>query len=310
MMELRSSFGLYQNGKTMSHLGEWAALATAVIWSCSSMVFTAATKRIGAPPVNYVRLVMATALLSITIYALRIPMDLNATQAVWLLLSGLTGLVFGDTYLFRAFHRIGARLSMLIMSSSPALAAVLAYAALGEVLAWEAVLGMVVTMSGIALVVFQRHEDERRRPDAAGLVYAFLGSLGQAVGLVCARFAFDSGTLNSVAAVFVRIASSTAIMTLFFLFKGQLSRLFLAVSGDTRTLSLTAVGTLLGPYLGITLSLVAIQYTRIGIASTIMATVPIVMLPMVVVVYGEKLTWKAVIGALAAVGGVALLFMG
>lgn len=293
----------------MSHIGEWAALATAIIWSFSSMVFTAATRRVGSGPVNYIRLLLAALLLLITVVVLSSPVQATEHQWFWLTLSGLTGLVFGDTYLFRAFQFIGARLSMLIMSSSPALAALIAFVALGQTLSWAAVAGMVVTTAGIALVVFQRHDDNHSRPGARGVLYALLGSIGQAVGLVCAGMAFDLGTIDSVFAVLIRIASSAVIMTIFFGLTGKLAGLFRSLVRDRRASALTGLGAFLGPYLGITLSLVAIRYTPIGIASTIMATVPVVMLPLVVIFHKEKLTWKAIVGALAAVGGVALLFM-
>lgn len=293
----------------MSHTGEWAALATAVIWSFSSMVFTAATRRVGSGPVNYVRLLLAALLLLTTVVVVSGSMQATGNQWLWLTLSGLTGLVFGDSYLFRAFQMIGARLSMLIMSSSPALAAMIAYVALGQTMLWAAVAGMVVTTAGIALVVFQRHDDDLSRPNAMGVLYALLGSIGQAVGLVCAGMAFDLGTIDSVFAVLIRIASSAFIMTVFFGLTGKLAGHFRSLIRDRRALTLTGLGAFLGPYLGITLSLVAIRYTPIGIASTIMATVPVVMLPLVVLIHKERLTWKAIVGALAAVGGVALLFM-
>jgi drug/metabolite transporter (DMT)-like permease len=80
-------------------------------------------------------------------------------------------------------------------------------------------------------------------------------------------------------------------------------------SGDKKTFGLTLLGAILGPYLGITFSLISIEYTKVAVASTIMATVPIIMLPLVKIVYREDLSWRAYVGAFIAVGGVAILFL-
>jgi drug/metabolite transporter (DMT)-like permease len=76
-----------------------------------------------------------------------------------------------------------------------------------------------------------------------------------------------------------------------------------------RAFMLTAAGSVLGPFLGISFSLIAVEYTNVGIAATIMAIVPILMVPMVRVVYKERLSWRAVVGACVAVAGVGMLFL-
>ena len=74
-------------------------------------------------------------------------------------------------------------------------------------------------------------------------------------------------------------------------------------------MAFSAGGAVMGPFLGVYLSLVAVKHTHSGIAMTILSTTPITILPFAVLVYKEKLTVRAVIGAIVAVGGVALLFM-
>jgi len=107
----------------MQFLGEICALSTAVVWSCSSLAFGAATRRVGAVPVNMLRLVVATAMVSLLILVARPSLDLSGTQVFYLAFSGVVGLAVGDWFLFRAYHEIGARITMLIMSAAPAVAA-------------------------------------------------------------------------------------------------------------------------------------------------------------------------------------------
>jgi drug/metabolite transporter (DMT)-like permease len=64
-----------------------------------------------------------------------------------------------------------------------------------------------------------------------------------------------------------------------------------------------------GPVLGATLSLFALQYTEVGIASTLIALPPVFLLPVGWVIFKEKFEWSAVLGTLVAIGGVAMLFL-
>ena len=78
---------------------------------------------------------------------------------------------------------------------------------------------------------------------------------------------------------------------------------------DKRALLFTAIGSVIGPYLGITFSMIAISHAKVGIASTLMATVPIIMIPMIRFYYKEKLSWISIVGAVVAVSGIAILFL-
>jgi len=83
---------------------------------------------------------------------------------------------------------------------------------------------------------------------------------------------------------------------------------FRQVAADRRVLTATLVATALGPITGIWLSLVAVRNTQAGIASTILAMVPVFVLPAVAWVNKERLSPRSVLGAVLAVAGVAVLF--
>lgn len=295
----------------MLFLGEFAALFTACLWSGSALVFAAATRRAGSFQVNVTRLILATLYLVLLILLMRLDINLSPAQVLNLVLSGIVGLALGDTFLFKAFQEIGARLSMLIMSLAPAIAAMLAYVLLDEDLSALGVLGIAITVAGVSIVILGRNDDGSRSTSltTSGLVYAALAAVGQGAGLVFAKMAFRDGDVNGFVATAVRIVASlvlllpVAAMTRRFRNPG---RMFLE---DRKAFWLTALGSVLGPFLGISFSLIAIQYTKVGIAATIMAIVPILMLPLVRIVYREKLTWRAILGAFVAVGGVAVLFL-
>ena len=295
----------------MPYLGELSALFTACLWSGSALVFASATTRVGSFQVNITRLLLAVVYLVLLIPIMRPDLSLSATQILNLSISGIIGLALGDTFLFKAFQEIGARISMLIMSLAPAIAAMLAYLVLGEVLTPVAVLGMAITLSGISLVVLDRGTGGTQRISltSPGIVYAVLGAVGQGAGLIFAKMAFSEGDVNGFVATTVRILASLVLILPAAMMTKRFNNPLRFYSVDRKAFLLTAVGSVLGPFLGITFSLIAIANTNVGIAATIMATVPILMLPMVRFISKEHLTWRAILGACVAVTGVALLFL-
>jgi drug/metabolite transporter (DMT)-like permease len=295
----------------MPLLGELSALLTACLWSGSALVFASATTRVGSFQVNISRLIYAVVYLVLLILVLRLDVHLSQGQILNLSISGIIGLALGDTFLFKAFQEIGARISMLIMSLAPAIAAVLAYLVLGEVLSAVGVLGIAITLSGISVVVLDRSGGSIQKVSMTtpGIVYAVLAAVGQGGGLIFAKMAFQEGNVNGFVATTIRIVASLVLLLPVALMTKRYNNPLRIYSLDRRAFWLTALGSVLGPFLGITFSLIAIEYAKVGVAATIMATVPILMLPLVRFIYHEKLTGRAILGAFVAVAGVALLFL-
>ena len=295
----------------MNYVGEVSALLTACCWSGSALAFSAATLRVGSIRLNVTRLLMAAVLLFVTVVVAGIDIHLSSSQLRNLVVSGIVGLVIGDTFLFKSYEYIGARLGMLIMSFAPAVSALLAYLLIGEVLGWYGAIGMGVTLVGIAVVVLDRRETiaASRRVYLQGVIYGFIAAAGQGGGLVLAKMAFNEGFVNGFVASLIRITSAVVVILPLARLAGEYSSAFKIYSSDRRALWLTLLGAFLGPFLGITLSLVSVTYTTVGIAATLMATVPILMLPLVKFILKESVSWRALAGAVVAVAGVAVLFL-
>jgi len=295
----------------ISYIGELSALLTAFLWSGSSFAFTAAAERLSSLQLNINRIFIAAIFLYATIVLSGIQFSVSTTQVYYLALSGFIGLVFGDTFLFKAYQHVGARIGMLLMALSPAMSAVLAYIFLKEYLSFWGIVGMLITMSGIALVIFERNETpaSKYKISKAGIFFGLMGALGQAGGLIFAKIAFNLGTINGFLATFIRIVAAFLIMFPFSFAIRRFQNPFKFYAKDLKALTFTIAGTIFGPYLGITFSLIAVEYTKVGIASTLMSMMPIIMLPIVRYYYKEKLKWRSIIGAIIAVGGVSILFL-
>jgi drug/metabolite transporter (DMT)-like permease len=236
---------------------------------------------------------------------------LTFNQISNLVISGLLGLVIGDSFLFKSFQLIGARLGIIIMASVPILSTILAYFLLNEIISFVGMFGMLLTIVGILIVVLERNvpDENKIAVSKIGIFYGFLGALGQASGLIFAKYAFQGGELNGFAASFIRLFSASIIIlpiaSTFRRYKNPIS-IYLK---DKYSAKVILIGTVFGPVLGITGSLIAIEYAKVGIASTLMATMPIIMLPISRFYFKEKLDWKAIIGAFVAVIGAAIIFL-
>ncbi len=295
----------------VSYLGESAALGTACCWAITALAFESAGKRVGSLPVNLIRLLVASILLVPVVWVRHgspLPLDAPRHAWTWLGLSGLVGFTLGDLCLFRAFVLIGARLSMLMMALAPPLAALLGFVALGETLAAKDWVGMTMTLTGVAWVIVERAPAADRpsgRPSWVGVLLGLGGATGQAVGLILSKHGMAD--YDAFAANQIRVLAAIAGFAVIFTASGMWPRVGRAVRHGHAMTRIT-IGAVFGPFLGVSLSLVAVQHTAAGIAATIMSITPVVILPVSRWGLGERVTRRAVLGAILAVAGTAVLF--
>lgn len=294
------------------HLGEFAALLTAIFWTITSLSFELASNKIGSVAVNILRLIIGFAFLCVFNLIRRglvWPFDASLENWIWLSLSGLVGFVFGDLFLFKSYTMIGSRFSMLIMTLVPPITAFFSFIILGERLTLFHYLGMTLTFTGIAMAIFSRSgvgEKLSLKLAPRGILYAFGGALGQALGLVLSKFGMKS--YDPFAATQIRIIAG---ILGYVLLVSLLSRWGSVLNGvkNKSGMALTSLGAFFGPFLGVSFSLVAIKYTEAGIASTIMALVPVFIILPAVLFFKQKVTLPEVLGAVVSVAGVALFFL-
>jgi drug/metabolite transporter (DMT)-like permease len=297
---------------SLQHAGEIAALGTAACWTVSSLAFEAAGRRAGSLAVNLIRLVMAVFLLGAFTWATRglpLPLDASAHAWLWLGLSGLVGFTIGDLCLFRAFVVVGARVSMLLMTLVPVLTAAAGYLVMGEVLSRQELAGMALTIAGVSTVVSERRADADgllRRLPAGGILLGLAGAAGQAVGLVLSKYGM--GAYDAFAATHIRVLVGCAGFAVVFTLTGWWPRVRPALA-DRRAMASTGLGSFFGPFLGVSLSLLAVQHTEAGVAATLMALAPVLIIPVSVLLFRERVAWPTVAGAAVAVSGSALMFL-
>lgn len=299
-----------------AYLGELAALATATLWSLSSIAFTAGGRRVGSVIVNRSRLVMAVLFIGAAHWALYghpFPWDAAPQRYLWLSLSGLVGLVIGDSMLFQSYVLVGARLGVLLLSLSPVFGALLAWLFLHETLAPSEIAAMALALAGVIWVVLERGKSPVQgategRGYALGILFGAGAGLCQAAGLVLAKPALADG-FPTLSATMIRMMTAMLAMWLLAALTGTAGHTIRRVRADRRAAAAILIGSFVGPFLGVWLSLVAVQSARVGIASTLMAMTPVISLPLVPLVFKERVSPRAVLGTLVAMAGVALMIL-
>jgi drug/metabolite transporter (DMT)-like permease len=294
-------------------LGALAALTTAVCWSFTAIFFSFSGRIVGSDVVNRSRLVLALLLISLTHLLLQgslFPLSAEPYRWGWLALSSVLGLVLGDSFLFRAYVLVGPRLSMLMMSSVPIISMLLAWLFLGETVSWVEFGGIMLTVAGIGWVVTERGRGGsvvEQKQYGLGLFFGFLGAVGQSSNLVAAKFGL-AGDFPTISATAIRILVAALILWLLAGLRGQVRYTFKQLR-HRQAFPAIVGGTITGPFLGIWFSLVAVQLTRVGIASTLMALPPVILIPLGYAIYRERVSPRAIVGTLVAFAGIALIFL-
>jgi len=300
------------------YIGEIAALLTAVFWTVTSMSFESAGKKVGSLSVNLIRLVLAFVIYCVLNYFRRgaiLPFDAGAERWAWLALSGLVGFVIGDLLLFQSYVIIGARIAMLIMALAPPITAFAGWLILGEMLSPMNWVGMFVTLAGISIVILKREKQDldstKKRKittnySVKGILLAFGGAVGQGVGLVLSKKGM--GDYDAFAASHIRVITGMVGFAILILITKRYGNVWKAIQ-HRPAMNRIALGSIFGPFLGVSFSLLAIQHTQAGIAATIMSIVPVLIIPPAIFLFHEKVNWKEIIGAIITVGGVAIFFI-
>ena len=310
----------------MNHLGEIISLIVAVSWTVTALFADKASHRLGSMSANVLRLTMAILFLGLLLWVTvghPYPVYASGQAWWWLALSALVGYVFGDWCLFNCYLSIGARFGQLFMTLAPPMAAIAGWAILGETLSRKSMLAMAVTLSGIAISILSRGEGHKVHLTLPfkGVLLGLGAGLGQGVGLVLSKVGLqyyseaipaDAPKLMAdmlpFASTMIRaVVGAMGFLALMALQRG-LPRLRTAVR-DRIGMRYALIMTLFGPVLGVSLSLMAVQYTNAGIASTLMALTPVFILFPYAFIYKQRIKFREILGVAVSMTGVALFFL-
>lgn len=323
---------LYLQLITMSHLGEILSLAVAMLWTATALFADIASHRLGSMSVNVIRLTLATVLIGVILFfTIGAPYPLHAGGKTWfwMALSALVGYVFGDYCLFTSYLVMGARFGQLFMTLAPPVAAITGWILLGEKMEAVSWLAMAVTLSGIALSILSRDRGEDASEKARlkfsvpikGVLLGLGAGCGQGVGLVLSKIGMQfyeqdipaespeiMNFMIPFSATMMRAVIGAAGFILIMALHKDLKRLYDARK-DKKGMRYALYTTLFGPVLGVSLSLMAVQYANAGIASTLMALTPVLIIIPYSIIYKQKPKAREVLGVFLSMAGVAMFFL-
>ena len=310
----------------MNHLGEVISLVVAASWTVTALFADKASHRIGSMSANVLRLTLAIFFLAIMLWiSIGHPYPAYASAKAWLYLglSAIVGYVFGDWCLFNCYLSIGARFGQLLMTLAPPFSAIAAWAILGESLSWKSAVAMLVTLAGIAISILGRNGSRHvgLTLPAKGVLLGIGAGLGQGVGLVLSKVGMQHysdavpvaapammATMLPFASTMIRAIVGSLGFLLLMALQRDFPRLKAAVC-DRKAMVYVLIMTLFGPVLGVSLSLMAVQYTGAGIASTLMALTPVLILIPYAFIYKQRIRPREILGVAVSMAGVALFFM-
>ena len=295
------------------------SIGVAFSWTATALLSEFGSKRLGNLTLNVLRMALAL-LFSLVLFWVVLGTPIPAIGSLeaygWMLLSGLVGYVIGDFCLFQCYIIIGSRFGQLFMTLAPLAAALMAWLTLGQQMNWMSVLAMLVTLVGIGISVLGRGEHHRisLKLPLNGVLFAIGAAICQGVGLVLSKIGMNHYATGAIpewlipfSANFVRCIAGIIGFSLLLYFREGFKPLREALH-DRKGMSVATATTIFGPFVGVGFSLMAVQYTGAGIASTLMALTPIIIILPSYWLFHEKITWKAVLGALISVVGVSLFF--
>ena len=287
-------------------MGESLALAAAFGWVGSSVFLERASKETGTLAVNLIRLIIALLFLGVITYVKRglvLPLDVTKESFKFLSISGLFGLFLGDFFLYKSYIKIGPRITLLVMTFSPIAVSILSFFILGEKIEGFKVLGMLLTIIGIAIVILKKKNDKEF--SKVGFIYALLAMLGESLGIVFTRL--GSIDYDSFATIQVRTIPAILAFIVYISLKKEWSNIKEGIL-NKKGMIYIVLGTIVAT-LGVTALVEAMKYANVGIVSTLAATSPILIIPISIIFFKEKVSILEGIGALISFVGITIFFI-
>lgn len=309
------------------YFGEIIALIVAFSWTATALFADVASHRLGSLPLNLIRMVLSWLFLSAMLWIVTgtpYPLYANGKAWFWLALSGLVGYVFGDYCLFNSYIVFGSRYGQLFMTLAPPMAGIADWLMLGESMSWHSWLAMIVTLTGIAISILARGGENHKltlKLPLKGVLFGIGAGVGQGVGLVLSKIGLDHYAesippeapqsivkMMPFAGTYIRAVAGFVGFFLILALMKQLPQVGKAVR-DRKGMLFATLTTFFGPFLGVSLSLMAVQYAKAGIASTLMALTPVLIIVPYALIHKQKISAKEVVGTLITMVGVALFFL-
>lgn len=292
---------------------ELAAIGAALCWAATGLLSQYPAQILGPFAFNRLRQGAVAVVLALVVLLTGRWHGVSESQFVTLALSGVIGIFLGDLMLYFSLLRLGPRRAGALFALNAPISAVLGWAFLGEDLSVAATAGIVLATMGVALAVLGRpgRSGEHRFEAVKGAIwigvsFGVIAATGQAIGSIIARPVMAAG-FDPVVASMIRLGVAVTCLILLMMLPIRAVKPQGPLTG--RVACLTILSGFLAMGVGMTLLMFALQGGKVGIVATLSALSPVLILPIIWAVTGARPSATSWLGALAAVAGMALIFL-
>ncbi len=283
------------------------ALVSAASWALGDILWRKIGEEIPPFSMNLSKVIIGGLYLAVVLLIVGIG-PVNMRAFLFLGISGLIGISIGDTFFFMSLMQLGPRLSALMGALTPVFIAISAVVFLGERLSFLVWVGIFVTLSGVAWVLWERlPQNKIIKNKSLGLKYSLLSIICMVAGVLFAKIGVKS--VSAIQATFIRLFWGAIGLILWGCLNRQLKS-WLRPFKNPLLLKKVSFVVFIVVFGGFWLFLLALKHIDAAIASTLSSTTPLFILPMVAIMLKEKISMRAMFGAAVAVTGVALIFLG
>ncbi len=294
-------------------LGELAAFTTAVIWAVSNQVHSAVGRKIGANGIVLLRMPYQVLVLGALCLLLHADTSMPAGAFVPLALSGLTGISFSDLLLYRAIYILGPTMSILLLSLSSGFTALFGWLFLGEVLPFQALAGIAVTLLGVGWVITERSgsvllpgmEPARGKKLALGAVLGLSAAITLAASFILLKISLRLG-VHPLWGTFVRMLFGAALLLTLGAVKGWLPDIARNCRKRPHLLWLLLLSCSCGA-VGLWFAGVGMELAPVGVAATLIGLQPVMVVIVGALWYHRPPTRRILLGIVLAFCGTALI---
>jgi drug/metabolite transporter (DMT)-like permease len=288
-------------------MGEYFALATAVVWAIAVILFKKSGENVHPIALNLFKNFLAIALFVPTIYIFGESLFINATISDYslILLSGIMGISLADTFYFIALNSVGAGIIAIIACLYSPFIIVLSMIFLGEKLAASQLLGAVLIISAVVIATYTKEKSGHSKSNLIkGVTLGALGTLMNAVAVVMIKPILNTSPLVWVSTY--RILGGIIGLLIIFIFIKNRSNI-LSTLKIRKSWGFTITGSFMGAYLSMFLWLAGMKFTLTSIAAALNQTSTIFIYLLAILFLNEKLSFRKILGVALALIGVLLV---
>ena len=307
--------------------GELAALGAAFLWAVASIIFADIGAHIKSINLNLIKGILACGLMVVILLAgsflgaaqirLESLFSISQNELFLLVTSGAIGIGIGDTAYFACLRRIGPQKGLMLESTAPVIAALLAMALFGEYLPFSAWGGILLTTMGVIIVVRMTHSQMHYANSLIGITFGLVAATAQAAGVVLSRMALAGGEVDPLASSLLRLAAGLLALTIWLQIRTlvapddnnhQSLRQAITLISRHQLAVKMMIAVFIGTFCAIWLQQISLRHTSAGITQTLLAACPL--FGMLIAFYqGQKQPAAVWAGLLLGLLGISLLFL-